>query len=482
MLLELVAGGILVAEYIYHRVTDPGPPSPRDRIEGPQTAGAAMPLFYGRCLIRNPVIAWYGNQTAVQRSSQPDGAFDYTIQIVFVLGIPFFDGLTYLQNIYMGDLKLGKIFPDDQASTLGNPNPSLLFADNSLAVGVDSPELTSMLEAEFGDGNSAQTTVGSSTAGAIALSGVDPTSIPGFRGFATLYAKIERYNPSLPALAVEVSSYPSLLALPSSPGTLTDDPNPVDVLYDLHVAPMNLGMDPALIDLASWQAAAQTLKDEQHGYSRCWSDRPEAPSAIGDVLRQVDGAIDEDPSTGKLRLKLIRADFDPTAIPRITAENCERIENFAAGGWSEVVNKLRVIFTDAENGYREGSATADNQANAFGQDGLEHEMVLQFPGCNTQELADALAARELSARSRPIAKFRAIVDRSFWRTMAGDPIAVTWPEYNISGRIFRVAAVSRGTAEDNTMALDLIEDFFYTHRFETTNTNGLPVHPGGFLG
>lgn len=478
MWLEIITAGVLVGQYIYHRLTKEDDPRPApDAFTIPKmNEGGAMPFFYGRVLLRAPVVAWWGNASAVQRIDQPDGAYLYKSQFIFALGIPFFDGLFRLHNVYVGDDRLVNSFGSNLAPSLG-ANPFLSHAENDVSVGVESPSWTSITWMELGDGHSSQNMAGSSTAGALIVAGNPSTDIPSFRGYATLAMEVWCNRPNLPTFALEASTYPFMSALPDSPGTSTDDPNPVDVLYDLHTAPMKMAMDPSKIDQPSWHAAAVTLKAERHGYSRVWDNAPSAEEARDDVLSHIDGAIDEDPVTGKLRLKLIRPDFNPALIPHITTHNCERIEGFAAGGWTDIANKILVKFTNRADGYRDGTVGAPNQANAVGQDGIERPVLLEYLGCNTAELARAIASRESAARSRPLAKMTAIVDRSFWRTMVGDPVALTWPELQIFGRIFRVGRVNRGGPDSNVIALDLIEDFFYTHRWETTDTGGLPSHP-----
>ncbi len=62
-------------------------------------------------------------------------------------------------------------------------------------------------------------------------------------------------------------------------------------------------------------------------------------------------------------------------------------------------------------------------------------------------------------------KFRALVDRSFVRVNPGDAIKVTWSGPDIAGLVFRVVAPpDRGTLENGTIALDLVQDAAYTYR------------------
>ncbi len=77
--------------------------------------------------------------------------------------------------------------------------------------------------------------------------------------------------------------------------------------------------------------------------------------------------------------------------------------------------------------------------------------------------------------SRPLARCRVKVDRTFWNTRPGDVVRVVWPKLNIASRVFRVLNASRGTADENVVYLDLIEDYFYVHRARVSHLP--PVAP-----
>ncbi|HEX5415867.1 MAG TPA: phage tail protein, partial [Chloroflexota bacterium] len=308
---------------------------------------------------------------------------------------------------------------------------------------------------------------------------LDPDLIPGYRGYLSVCLfgigiddNIAHWalftNPAVPGFQFEVASYPTLAF--GTPIVGAAGANPADVIRDLITAPDKGALDAARIDTASFSAAATTLFVEGHGYSRCFDQSESVQQMIQEVLAQIDATLYTDPSTNAIKLKLIRPDYDPQTIPLITPDNCQELQGFSLGGWQDIPTKMIVSFPDRDKHYLNNTATAINGSGAATGASLAQ---IQYPGCCEIALASKLAARELAARSRPIAKCSAIVDRSFYNVCPGDVVAVNWPEANIAGMVFRVAAVDRGTLKDGKIRLDLIQDYFYTWR------NNRPVFPGG---
>ncbi len=152
--------------------------------------------------------------------------------------------------------------------------------------------------------------------------------------------------------------------------------------------------------------------------------------------------------------------------------------DFAAGGSTDVPNKITITFTNRSDGSQSGQAYAINQANALGQDGEVREITIDMPGVCTQVVANQIASRELQARSRPIMKCRAVVNKTMLRVNPGDAIMVTWPEYGISRMVFRVGAVNRGVRDDGKISLELLQDYFYQWRRLPPEASREHVHLG----
>lgn len=512
-----ITGGVMLGNYIYHRLNPEPPPEPQAFTRTKVEEGRPFTLAFGRCLVRQPVQAWIGEQRARLNPGGLDGdtywqgaQFLYDYEALFNICIPFQEGTQKIHAIYAGDVRI----PDEDAahpeapgtysllSELtgegnfeGDSRPCFPWAhytaaeDNGSAYEIGG-------KVEFYNGAATQEfIVGVSANNAAATRmfamGVDASVIPGYRGYLSIFLGSRTTGrwgigntPHAQQLAFEISTYPATQYYTSFiPFTVGVEANPADVIAAVLCDSFGkLDLETARLDATSFRLAGETLLSEGHGYSRAWEDRVEAAAIIADVLRQIDGVLYEEPTTGLLVLKLIRADYDPNALLEVNPSTCDEVSSFAAGGWTNTVNKIRVVFEDRADEYRDNSATAQNMANAVGQDGETREEVLQFRGVKTSTLADFIAGRELAFRSRPLARCRVKVDRTFWNTRPGDVVRMTWPKLNIAGRVFRVGHVSRGTAAENVVYLDLVEDYFYVHRSRVSMLPPVAPFPGVVLG
>jgi hypothetical protein len=258
-----------------------------------------------------------------------------------------------------------------------------------------------------------------------------------------------------------------------------DDCNPADVIWRILTAAWACS---ACRRRGSTTRASSppptTLNSEGHGYSRAITDHINAQELLADVLRQIDGVLFVHPLTGLITIKLVRYDYNSRDVPTISPDNCERLENFDAGSLVGLPNKIRVTFTDRAHEYSTGSAQTHSFVAAVGQSAQGAEIEKTFLGCHTQELADTLAARELEAESRPLTKCSAIVSRDFWLTCPGDVVRLVVARARHQRADARRQRRSRRADDSNSVRLDLIQEFFQVHRFESDGT-GPAGPPGG---
>jgi len=98
--------------------------------------------------------------------------------------------------------------------------------------------------------------------------------------------------------------------------------DPAAVLYDILTSSWGkLGIGTTRIDIASFQSASQTLFDEFNGYSRCIDQGTDASQIIQELLQQMDAVLYEEPSSGKLTLKLIRFDYNSALLDDVNPGN-----------------------------------------------------------------------------------------------------------------------------------------------------------------
>lgn len=516
----LIQAGVLAIQWGYHRWFEkPDHGKPQNEIQIPLTAdGTPYMMIYGQCRVREPILAFSGEVIA-QENPETFGSpsldsqafwqgapYLYFGEYLFNIGIGFqtfanHQPANYILSVYAGDQRISdgpfSLFPTFSiyhrlSELTGNGNYESSFSTGPLPCWLDTYEQVSNSQGseqlyrgncEFYNGSSDQelvdpiTLVPTTVAGERMAAIGNAAEIPGYRGLLSLWLGGEgtsRFcigsSGRMAAFSFEVASYALLTFGTPKIGV---DCNPVDALFDLFVGTRGkLGIPQSMIDIPSWTHAANVCFAEGNGYSRA-APAGTAKQRVSEILQQIDGLIYPNHKIGKFVLKLIRADFNPTTLMHITPDNCTDIEFVEEFGWTSLPSKLRLIFSNRQKQYDDDSVGVDNQANAYGQEGEVEEVQVRMPGVTVVTNAKNVARREMMARSRPLAKLRATVGREFGRLNPGDPVLLSWPNSNIGAAVFRLATPARGARDSNLIVLDLIQDFGYTHVFETSDTGGL---------
>lgn len=487
-----VSLGFMIGDYIYHRITDEAPtPKEVKQFQTPTVEeGAPIPMIYGRCRVRTPILAWHGrarSDVGDIANGSPDVPYIYLMDQFYVLGYAMNGGnaTSDVHMMWAGDARF--------KGFIGG------LADAGRSLDQDGATVLEVFQGgsyEVFDGDAAQELTDAAGAATCEIAqrmidDSDPaiagTAIPGYRGYISIglfatggFRWSMGPSPTLPAYSFEASSYVDSDNYPAVGiyARIGYDLNPANALWDLLKAKHGkAGIDPTVyIDSTSFSDAAVTLYEEDEGYSRFINRSMSLDQHIAEILKQIDGVIYVDETDKKYKLKLIRNDYVVRDLPHITKDNGCDLKNFAIGGWTNLVNKVRIVYSNRDRDYNDDSAIAFNTANAAGQDGIVTEQVIQMPGVCDPDNADRKARRELAARSRPIMKCTAYVDRSFVRVNPGDAVKVTWSDPDISGLVFRVASVKRGTVENGKIELSLIQDYYYTYRQVAPQPPGLD-HP-----
>jgi Putative phage tail protein len=486
-----IVGGI----YAYHRWIDDHPPGLLPGSGAGElpvtTEGSPIPLLYGRCRVRAPVLAFIGNPFAPQFGFSPVGdgpaGYFYFIDMLFVVGVPFYGGGASLSQMYAADyvLTLNNSIGLFGSPRNGQPATPGKFAynTNNLAKIYGGPGAGGGIagQVEFFDGRPGQQISNGDNGPDAALTdtqavlnghqmykikpqNIDATQMPSYRNLAIacLYQWGIGEAPQLTTYGFDVKALST--GTPSDMGqSLPEDADPAAVLYDLMTSPFGkVGLPTDRMDLPSFQAASLTLFNEGHGYSRAIEQSEDATAIIGDVLKQTDGLLYEEPTTGKIVYKLIRNDYNVLTLDDINPDNASPASSnwFQIQGWTETANQVRLSFTDRAANYTEGVVIGQNSANVTSQRARLRSIDIRFVGCCDRVLAQKLASRELAVVSRPIAKATMIVNRSFYAHRPGDVVTLTWPELGISKMVMRIARVNLGQHHAGQITLDLIRDVF----------------------
>lgn len=270
-------------------------------------------------------------------------------------------------------------------------------------------------------------------------------------------------------------------------GTIGDGPmtngrqaNPAWALYDLLTHPnFGPGYDPTTeVDFESFEDAATTLWNEGFAFAYYWTQDSPAEEMADEILRYIDGALVEDRTTGKLKLKLARADYDPDDLPTLDETSFKEITTCVRAAWRDTINEVKIKYTDhSTTEFLEHEAIAQDGANWDTQGGQHATEEIVFRGCPYRALAEKLAERELNARALPLLRLTGKLDRSVWDYEVGDVFKFVSPEHGQQVCVMRVAAITDGTPGNNFYEIQAVEDVFGVNEAVYTTNTGSWVDP-----
>jgi len=267
-----------------------------------------------------------------------------------------------------------------------------------------------------------------------------------------------------------IAGDPSPLGQSASEATIRYDANPAEILYDLltHKG-YGLGRDPASIDVDSFAAAAVTLREEVictgktgFGISVLLTQATDAGTVIRGILDCVMGTLATNPLTGKLRLKLVRADYVVADLPQLHAGNTWGVK-FSPGTWAETFNEVsvtyrRLINTSNTRDFVDDIVTAQDLAN-FQATGRIRALKLDMPYVTDADVAALCAARARRAHSSPLARYAWTMNREGFALMQGDAVHAVETAFN-ADLILRVTQINYGSLEQGEIVCEGMEDVF----------------------
>jgi hypothetical protein len=246
------------------------------------------------------------------------------------------------------------------------------------------------------------------------------------------------------------------------------DANPLEVLYDLIVNKWaNLGIDPDYIDANNWRDGARVLWAEANGCSVIISNPAQGSTIAKEVMAQINASMYQDPSTGLIKVKLIRDDYVIADLPVLTPSEVSDIGNWTSILWSQTLNKVIISYKNRANNYEDGLAPQQDFANIRYQGKIRSGKV-DMPLCYDSTLAAVLAARELTNVAVPLKKGTLTVNREAADLIPGDPFVLHWPEYGVEQMVLRVRKIGLGKREDGRVQMDVVQDIFATPVLSTT--------------
>lgn len=269
-------------------------------------------------------------------------------------------------------------------------------------------------------------------------------------------------SPSIQPIYFELQRLTNALAIPDGKNVMPNglDLNLMEVFYDIVVGKWGrLGLDPAQVDTPSLLAAASTLFDEENGASVELAKSNTGSDFINEIIRQANGLSYVDPTTGKIRFRLIRKDYDIATLPVLDPSNVKSVSDLSKKLWEETINQVRVTYPSRANSYKDANAVEQDFANINFQQRVRNSNV-SFPMCYEPELAQKLAAVQRAHLSVPWFSMKVVGNRQLMALEPGDPFVLNWPRYNIRLMVLRAGAIEAGELENGEVSFTALQDEF----------------------
>lgn len=414
--------------------------------------GSPVPLIFGRARMKGPNTLWAGDFTAVPiKKKQKTGLFSSKTVII---GYTYYVGLQL--GLALGRCTLHTIWSDKDILWSGTANT------DGQAININLPNLFGGKEKGGGFVGTLRFYTGSFTQAINAYmeSKIGSGLVPAYRGTCHIVFEHPNIGESnqLRTLSFELSNYTDGLA--SGVGTIGEDMNPMELLYQAFCLDWGgLDVSPDMLDLENLREVATVLHAEGNGMSLCIASPNAGKEIAGEVMRQIDGLMYQNPATGKIRVKLIRNDYDVNDLPVFDESNILSVRNFTSKLWEDTKNQVRVTYTDADNKYVKGSAMVQDLANINAQ-GRVRSITNAYPGITKGDLATEVANRDLTQASVPLMSALIELNREGAQLRPGDVFVWAWSPYRITQSIMRVKTFDLGALSDGRIVVECTQDDF----------------------
>lgn len=242
------------------------------------------------------------------------------------------------------------------------------------------------------------------------------------------------------------------------------DMNPAHIVRECLTDPQwGLGYADEDIDDASFEGAADKLYAEQMGISILWAQQASLEDFIADILRHIDATLYVDRSTGKFKIKLIRADYVESNLLVLNKSNISKVENYTGQAISDLVSEVTVLYNSHEADGQD-SVTLQNIA-LVQQQGIVPATV-EYPGFTNQTIVSRVCARDLKALSTPLKSCTIYANRAAASLNPGDCFVWEWEEADDAGNrvetsyVMRISDISYGDGIENAVKIVCTQDVF----------------------
>ncbi len=237
--------------------------------------------------------------------------------------------------------------------------------------------------------------------------------------------------------------------------------NPAHMIWECYTnREWGRGFPASVLDEASFIAAADTLYAERFGLCIRWVRRDGIRAFVQSILDHVGGVIYPDRTTGKIKLKLIRDDYDRAAVPLFkTGTGLVSVTEAAVSASGKMINEVQVTYRDPVTN-EDRTVRANNLASVQAAGGVTNSVSKEYKGIPLSSLAARLAKRDLRAMSPSIRRFNITLDRRGASVTPGSVLRIIDPTRGIGEITLRVGTVDYGSMGAGEIKVVALQDVF----------------------
>lgn len=235
--------------------------------------------------------------------------------------------------------------------------------------------------------------------------------------------------------------------------------NPAHMIYDGLVS-QNMQSEPAaLIDVGSFEAAADQLFDE--GFGLCTTYDPDSESIEGfrqRICNVIGASCSRSRTDGKWRLHLIRGDYDLESLPILSDDDILEYQE-EPSTLDDAVNQVVIEWFDPEA--KEERSTAPLHAlGAIQAAGGVISETIAYREIPLESLAQRVGARDLRSKATPLKRMTLTTNRVPYAWLIGEFFRLQAPKRGIGDMVCMVGDIDVGTLRSGAIRLVAVQDVF----------------------
>lgn len=236
--------------------------------------------------------------------------------------------------------------------------------------------------------------------------------------------------------------------------------NPAHILYECYTNRLwGRGQDPSELMEDYFVAAANQLCDEGFGLCFKWVRSEDINSFINTVLNHIDAVQFTDRETGKVGIRLIRADYDPDSLVVFGYNSgLLSIDEDETGGGDSAYSEVAVSYVDARTG--EKARAVEHSLAIIQSLGDVASTTASYEGIPAAPLAHRVAARDLNKQATFLKKFKVVLDRRGWKLNVGNVFKVSAVDRGLVDVVLRVGAIEDSELKDGRITVTAVQDVF----------------------